>query len=65
VSGNFAETRPSFRLTPAGRGHRSLLMVLVRLSGHALPKHCPQWGRLPYTVRSREGKMETPVNVEV
>jgi type VI secretion system Hcp family effector len=30
--------RPSFPLTPTGRGHRPLFMVLVRLSGHALPK---------------------------
>jgi hypothetical protein len=31
VSENYPETRPSFPLTPAGRGHRQLFMVLVRL----------------------------------
>jgi hypothetical protein len=31
VSENYAETRPSFPLTPAGRAHRPLFMVLVVL----------------------------------
>ena len=31
MSENYAETRPSFPLTPAGRGHRPRFMVLVRL----------------------------------
>jgi hypothetical protein len=36
VSENCAETRPSFPLTRAGRGHRPLFMVLVRLPGEPL-----------------------------
>ena len=38
LSENCAETRPSFLLTPAGRGHRSLFMVLVGLSADPLAK---------------------------
>ena len=38
MSENCAKTRLSFPLTRARRRHRPLFMVLVRFSGHALPK---------------------------
>jgi hypothetical protein len=38
MSENCAETHPSFPLTPAGKGHRPLCMVLMGLSADPLAK---------------------------
>lgn len=57
MSENCSETRPSFPLTPAGRGHRPLFMVLVRLSGGKVGR---TQGDCLYTALSREPKMEIP-----
>jgi hypothetical protein len=60
VSENCAETRPSFPLTPAGRGDRPLLMGTGTVPGDALPKLGRNRSDLPYTIRCCEAKMEIP-----
>jgi len=60
VSENCAETRRTFPLTPAGREHRPLFMLLVRLSGDPLARSWSDSRQLLYTALSREAKTEIP-----
>jgi hypothetical protein len=45
----------------ARKEYRLLFMALARLSGHTPRKFGRNRGDMPYSIRSREGKMEIPV----
>ena len=51
---------PSFPSTPAGKGHRPLFMVLVRLPGHTLSKTLVAIEAIAEYCSKPGGKLEIP-----
>jgi hypothetical protein len=60
VSENCAETRRNFPLTPAGRGHRPLFMLLVRLSGDPLARSWSDFEAIAVHCQKQGGQNGNP-----